>query len=434
MTASGAADGVGERYDLVIAGAGIAGCTAAVLYARQGLRVALVEAHRDPATFKRVCTHYIQPSAGPTLRRLGLDRSIEAAGGVRNGADIWTPYGWVTDERAAVGIPEPGYNIRRSVLDPMLRELAASTPGIDMLLGHKVTDLVTAGNRVSGLRTRTLDGRTVTLRAPLTVGADGRLSTVAVNSGLRTKTSAHGRFGYSAHYTGVQLCTTASSQFWLDGQGMNFAFTNDTGRTVLGAMRPSDELSAFRADPEGNLLESFDRLPGRPDLSAASKVSDVIGMINYTLHRRSVTGRGVTLVGDAALVADYLWGVGCGWAFQTAEWLVDATAADLLRSKDPSPALRSYARRIRRGLGPHHALTSDYATGRPFNALERLLWSSATVDDEVAAALGAIGARTASPLTVLRPTMVARMVRARRRAAPRVDVPSPRTAAGARAS
>ncbi|MDQ1636194.1 MAG: hypothetical protein QOJ32_3003 [Frankiaceae bacterium] len=428
MTTSGAAAEVGERYDVVIAGAGIAGCTAAVLYARQGLRVALLEAHRDPATFKRICTHYIQPSAVPTMRRLGLDRSIEAAGGVRNGVDIWTPYGWVTDERAAVGVPEPGYNIRRSVLDPMLRELAASTPGVDLLLGHKVTDLVRTGNRVDGLRARTQDGRTVTLRATLTVGAEGRLSTVATQSGLRVKTKAHGRFGYSAHYTGVQLSTAASSQFWLDGQGMNFAFTNDGGRTVIGAMRPSGELAAFRADPEGNLLESFDRLPGRPDLSAATRVSDVIGMINYPLHRRRVTGRGVTLVGDAALVADYLWGVGCGWAFQSAEWLVDATAADLLRSRDPSPALRSYARRIRRRLGPHHTMTSDYATGRPFTALERLLWSSATVDDEVAAALGAVGARSASPLTVLKPMMVARMVRARRRAAAPVNLPPARTA------
>ena len=129
------------------------------------------------------------------------------------------------------------------------------------------------------------------------------------------------------------------------------------------------------------------------------------------------------------MATDPLWGVGCGWAFQSAEWLVDLTATDLLRSKDPSPALRRYARRLRRQLGPHHSMTSDYATARPFNALERLLWSSATVDDEVAAVLGRVGTRTASPLAVLRPTMVARMVLARRRAAPPVEIPPPRTAA-----
>jgi flavin-dependent dehydrogenase len=193
-------------------------------------------------------------------------------------------------------------------------------------------------------------------------------------------------------------------------------------------MRPASELAAFRADIEGNLLGSFERLPGQPDLSAATRVSDVIGLINYPMHRRSVTGRGVTLAGDAALVADYLWGVGCGWAFQSAAWLVDATADDLRRRRDPSPALKGYARQLRRKLVPHHSMTSDYATGRPFNALERLLWSSATVDDEVAAVLGIIGTRSASPFTVLRPSTLVRMVRARRRAAPPLNVPPPRTA------
>src|SRR5512135_3097572 len=62
-----------DAYDVVIVGAGLAGCTAAILFGRQGLRVAVVEAHRNAATFKRACTHYIQPSALPTLRRLGLD-------------------------------------------------------------------------------------------------------------------------------------------------------------------------------------------------------------------------------------------------------------------------------------------------------------------------------------------------------------------------
>ena len=102
-------------------------------------------------------------------------------------------------------------------------------------------------------------------------------------------------------------------------------------------------------------------------------MSDVIGMINYPSQRRALAGRGVTLIGDAGLVADYLWGVGCGWAFQSAEWLVDATAADLLRRQDLTRPLRRYARRMRRQLGPHHTMISDYATGRPFNALERLL-------------------------------------------------------------
>jgi flavin-dependent dehydrogenase len=81
-----------EKFDVIVIGAGLAGCTAARLFALKGLQVALVEHHADAQAFKQLCTHFIQASATPTLRRLGIDRLIEQAGGVRNGVDIWTRY------------------------------------------------------------------------------------------------------------------------------------------------------------------------------------------------------------------------------------------------------------------------------------------------------------------------------------------------------
>ncbi len=86
-----------ERFDVVVVGAGLAGCTAARLFALKGLHVALVEHHVDVQAFKQLCTHFIQASATPTLRRLRLDQLIEDAGGVRNGIDMWTGYGWTGD-------------------------------------------------------------------------------------------------------------------------------------------------------------------------------------------------------------------------------------------------------------------------------------------------------------------------------------------------
>jgi flavin-dependent dehydrogenase len=66
-------------YDVVVVGASIAGCTAATLLGRAGLRVAVVEQRPDPAAYKTVCTHLIQPSATPTIERLGLAQRIESA-------------------------------------------------------------------------------------------------------------------------------------------------------------------------------------------------------------------------------------------------------------------------------------------------------------------------------------------------------------------
>ena len=60
------------HYDVVIVGASVGGATAAMLFAQQGLRVALVERSQDIDAFKIVCTHFIQGSALPIIKRFGL--------------------------------------------------------------------------------------------------------------------------------------------------------------------------------------------------------------------------------------------------------------------------------------------------------------------------------------------------------------------------
>ena len=97
--------------DVAIVGASVAGCTAATLFAREGLRVALVERRVDPNAFKRVCTHFIQPSAVRTIDRLGIGDALIAAGGQRNVLEVWTKWGWIKGTGAS-----KGYNLRRQKL------------------------------------------------------------------------------------------------------------------------------------------------------------------------------------------------------------------------------------------------------------------------------------------------------------------------------
>jgi flavin-dependent dehydrogenase len=409
--------------DVVIAGAGLAGCAAATMYGRAGLRVLLVEAHHDQTAFKRASTHFIWSSAAPAMSRLGVDRLIEAAGGVPSTVDFWTPYGWIDDERSGDPTARSGYNVRRSVLDPMMRTLAAETPGVTLLLGHKVIGVVRDGERVVGLKARDRAGDEVELRGRLVVGADGRDSAVAKHAGIPAEQTPHGRVGYMAHYTGVKRNTAGTGQMWVDGVGVTYLFTTDSGRTILTCLRPRSELDAIKADPEQFILHAYDDLPRAPDLSGARRVSDVIGVVNYPGLRRPPATPGLALIGDAAMSIDYMWGVGCGWALQSAEWLVDATAPRLAAGGEVGRGTAAYARRHKRSLGPHYSMMADYATGRPFNALERLLYASAAVDDTVARVFGRIGARSSSPLTVLRPDILARMLLAKRRAAPAVTVP-----------
>ena len=59
-----------QTYDVAVVGASIAGSTAATLLAREGASVALIERHSDPNAYTALCTHFIQPSAIPTIERL----------------------------------------------------------------------------------------------------------------------------------------------------------------------------------------------------------------------------------------------------------------------------------------------------------------------------------------------------------------------------
>lgn len=124
-----------KQYDVVVIGASVGGCTAATLYAKRGLKVALLEISKDLAHYKKICTHYLQPVATDTIRKLGLAELIEAAGGRRNDLEMWLPWGWVRG-----GDPEAlgyGYNIRRQTMDPILRDLAINTPGVSFFPGPR---------------------------------------------------------------------------------------------------------------------------------------------------------------------------------------------------------------------------------------------------------------------------------------------------------
>lgn len=208
-------------YDVVIVGASLAGCTAAVLFAREGLRVALLERESDVAAYKSICTHFIQSSTLPTLQRLGLSSKIEAAGGLPNGFEMWTQWGWIRCPGDSVRY---GYNIRREILDPMLRAMAANTSGVTFMPGRTVSEVLTGGEGIVGVRTQ--DGSTGSeeFRARLIVAADGQNSRVADRAGLLVRRKPNARFAYFAHYRDLPLVEPKLSQLWFHEPTLPTAF------------------------------------------------------------------------------------------------------------------------------------------------------------------------------------------------------------------
>jgi 2-polyprenyl-6-methoxyphenol hydroxylase-like FAD-dependent oxidoreductase len=116
-------------------------------------------------------------------------------------------------------------------------------------------------------------------------------------------------------------------------------------------------------------------------------------------------------VGDAALAADPLWGVGCGWALQSADWLVEETAPALADGADLDAALERYRRVHRRRLLGHYLNIADISSGRPVNAFERRMYRAAARDQVVCSAFEEIGSRRRSPARMLDPRVLARIAR-----------------------
>lgn len=392
-----------DRFDVVVIGAGLAGCTAARLFALEGLRVALVEHHTDMAAFKQLCTHFIQASATPTLRRLGLDKLIEDAGGVRNGIDIWTRYGWTGDVAPldASGEPAFGYNIQRRTLDPILRRLTANTPGVTALLGYSLRALQSRNGRSWAVEL--VGATTRVVCAPLIVGADGRNAPLATLAGIKPASSLNSRFGAIRAYRDVSLRRGTCSQMWLRGPETGYVFPNDGGVTVITYMATKDKLDDFRADPGEALERRMATFPDAPDLFDAEPLGNALLVKDYPNVWRQPTVGNIALIGDALMSIDPLWGVGCGFAFQTAAWLVDILAPALKQHVPVEPALHRYARRVSWELNGHRFLILDYARRRGFNALERLAFSAAARDPAASRHLHAFGARLIGPTRFLSP-------------------------------
>ncbi len=393
------------EYDVIVVGASAAGCATATLFSQNGLRVALVERRPDINSYKKACTHYIQASATPTIQKMGLAPLIEEAGAIRNRIENWTRWGWIrhaTDDR----FPKYGYNIRRETLDPVLRAHTANQPNVSLFLGHSVEHLVfDSTGRVTGITARRLeDSQRITFNAPLTVGADGYQSQIAKLANVPTKTKPNNRFIYWSYFRNVpDYDPKASSKMWLCDPDAAYYFPCDDGVSLVALMITKDKLEAFKEDIDGNFEKFLSPLPEMPRFWLGERASTTMGMLEYPIIDRQATAPGLALVGDAAMSSDPVWGVGVGWAFQSADWLVSAVSIALANGLPLDPALAKYADQHKNMLGMHNTIISDFAAGQPMTAFEKLYFSAACFDQQTAVVSHALGNRHISPMALFAP-------------------------------
>src|SRR3954451_524021 len=393
-------------YDAVIVGGSLAGCATAIGLGRAGLRVAVVEKQPDPNAYKRTCSHFIQASGVAAIEKLDLLEPIAAAGATRPRIHSWTRWGWIEpgSERSLRGI-----NLRREVLDPLVRRTAAETPGVEMLLGWSAERLLQEDGSFAGVAVRNPQGEERELRGRLTIGADGRDSRIAQWAEVPVKTSANARFAYGGYFAEAAPAQAPDAVIWFMDPQWGAAFPTDEGLTFYAAMPTKERLPDFKRDPGGALVDFLSSVPDPPPIRQGRPVGSVFGKIDMTNRMRRPVAPGLALIGDAALAADPLFGVGCGWAFQSAEWLRESVEPALRDTEPLEQGLERYRRRHAQELKGHAFFMHDYSSGRRFNPAERLLFSAAARDAKTADILEKFAPRQIKPQQML-PRAVPRAV------------------------
>jgi flavin-dependent dehydrogenase len=397
-----------KDFDVAVVGGSVAGCTAARLFAQRGASVALVERRPDLSAYKVTCTHAILPPATPTIERLGLAPLLTKRGVPRTWVEFWAPHaGWF-------GVPDNrGWGVTRRTLDPLLRDLAVSTPGVEFFPGYTAKRVLRDRGRPAGIEVEDRSGSSLRLGARLLVAADGRGSSLARLAGVPGRVRPHNRFFYFSYWHGVQRAMTPagpSIRLWIPHPEAASEFPNEDGLTVLVAVYPRRRLAEVRADLERSYMRTLTGLPGGPNLSAAERVSKILGKIDVPNVIRPAARPGIAFAGDAALAADPVFGAGISFAFMSAEWLVDETSSALDSRQALDDALRRYRRKFAWRLAPHHLQMADFSTARETTPLERRAFRRASVDPVFARAFGNVLARERSVFHLMKPWIASRLL------------------------
>jgi menaquinone-9 beta-reductase len=328
-----------SSHDVVIVGARAAGAATAMLLARAGHDVLVVD--RASYGSDTLSTHALMRGGVLQLERWGLlDRIV--AEGTPPVYRVTFDYGGAP---VIVDLPVPLYAPRRTVLDRLLVD-AAREAGADVRFGVHVTDVRhDAEGHVTGISARDGDGATMRYDATLTVGADGARSLVARAVGAPvTTTSSHATASIYGHYRDVP---TDGYEWNYGAHGASGAIPTNDGRTCVfvGASpeRFHRELRWDRPAAMRTLLAEVS-----PDLGARVAAGQLDGPLRAFPGMpgwlRRPFGPGWALVGDAGYFKDPLTAHGLTDALRDAELLVHAVDEGLTGAMPMTAALAGYER------------------------------------------------------------------------------------------
>ncbi len=322
--------------EAVVVGAGPSGATTALLLARRGHEVILIDRARFPRD--KACGEGVMPPGVAALRRMGLYQRVVATGarpleGVtyrhqRTGVEVEVPFPVPPD-----GGPPAGLGVRRTTFDAVLVDAVREERRAVVREGDRVTGLLRdPGGAVVGVATTTDE-----IRARVVVGADGLHSQIRAWTGLRARPQARMRYGIAGHWQvdtgdcdGIRVTLAGGHEWYEAPVGPDLLLVS----VLTHRSRPAMTARHYEGAARRSVVA----------VANAALVSRPLGAAHFHQRVRSVAEGRVFLVGDASGYDDPTTGDGIAIGMLLAERLAEHTG-DLLDDRiDAGTAVARYVR------------------------------------------------------------------------------------------
>jgi len=350
-----------KAFDAIVVGARCAGSPTAMLLARKGYRVLVV----DRATFPSdtLSTHILHPLGARALSRWGLLDRLTATG-----CPPMDTYAFDFGPFTIAGAPGTreapvAYCPRRAILDKLLVDAAAEA-GAEVREGFAVEAVLIEDGRAVGIKGRSKHGASIAERAAVVVGADGRHSFVAKALGPDLYNEKPALLAaYYTYWSGLPM-SGRFEQYIRDKRGFAAAPTHD-GLTMVIAGWPYAEFDACKKDIEGSYLKTIALAPGFAErLHGAKREARFAGAAVPNYFRKPY-GPGWTLVGDAGYNRDFITGQGIMDAFHDAELCAGALDKAFSGAQPFDAAMSAYQRARDARVTAMYEFTCTLATLEP---------------------------------------------------------------------
>jgi flavin-dependent dehydrogenase len=309
-----------NKYDVIIAGAGPAGSSAAIHLAASGLKVLLVEQKKFPRA--KLCGEFISPECQDHFQRLGVARAIvcsepaslsETVFYSSRGHQVTVPSRWF-GERMALGLS-------RAVMDEVLLR-RASEVGVEVVEGGSVVGPIINTKSVNGLRVR--EGVVENdFHAPITIDATGRARILArkLNHSSKQKPKL---VAFKAHLQNTRVANGACEIYFYPG-GYGGLSSIEGGASNLCFIIGADQVKHCNSDPERVMREMVMKNPrAHYTLDLAETASEWLSASWESFGRQSpAPAKGLLAIGDAAAFIDPFTGSGMLMAFESGELVAD---------------------------------------------------------------------------------------------------------------